>query len=1203
MKRKPWFNRLWLGSLAVLLSVSLMACVPRGNDDDDDDSGSSSTTTIERDIQDEIMYFVVPDRFANGDTSNDYGDDTLQGNTDADVLRHGFLPTNRAYHHGGDLAGLISKLDYLKDMGVTAIWTGPLFVNNTVQGDGTVAGSSSSYHGYWIIDFENIDPHMGTLEEFRTYVDEAHARGIKVFLDIVANHTGDIIRYNECHDSNGNPTVPIGECTYRSIADYPYTTKGTPTGDPINEGFDPTVLTAENFALITDPDWAYTTFIPTGLENVKNPAWLNDVKNYHNRGDSTFTGENSLNGDFFGLDDVYTEDPEVVEGMIEIFKKWITDYKIDGFRIDTVKHVNIEFWQQFAPAIKEHARSVGVPEFFMFGEVFDAQPSFMSTYTTEGALPSLLDFSFQGASQGAFAQPGTTRQLANHYDNDDYYIDTDSDANLMMNFVGNHDTGRIGYFIELNSGDESEENKLKRSLIAHALMYFGRGVPVIYYGSEQGFTGDGGDQLSRENMFPSVVDEYNDNNLLGTDATTADDNFNTSHPIYVALKQYGEIYQAHKALRRGIHLNRYSQETTGIYAFSRMDVDERVEYVAAFNNDLATTTATFSTYNANTTYTAVYPADNAALTTDASGQITVSVPALDFVIYRAETTIPGSTEAPTVTITSPVASEVISGRLQVTADVDTTAFAAVTFEVQVSDGSFQTLGTDYTPPYSIYYQASDLANNTAINFRARVADISGNTQTNTVAAVVDSRLPTVTVHYENGNSRTSAYGISNTGYVVFPSSLDSNDSTLTFTWNAGDDTFTLFFETPNGDTFDFDVPVTINLKADVFPVAVDDGSGNLVAELYVNNSGQVSGTNNYDADSTLPNTLARDDSAENPFGSTTIYARGGMNGWGTDDPMSYVGNYTLVRDIALSVGIIEHKFADETWAVYNFGRPFSNDGITLGANPGNLILNIGTGENGLYRFHFFSYPGDTADSRFNFYRLERLLGPLNTDVELKGGLDGNTLIFQGGNLYQSTVTLNSTGTQTFTIGDLADTGSVSFGAVSAESATLTLGTTTTLASGNTSLNFNATSTGEYLFSLDATNTATPDLSVSFSGATEDLGTFNTRLYVRGTIVANMWDGTDSTNQVAYDGNNVFSLTTDVAAGSYEFKVADANWTAETNFGAADGDDGTVTLDTAKTLSASATSGNLTITITEAGSYKFTVDASDSSAPTLTVSRQ
>ena len=115
------------------------------------------------------MYFVMPDRFANGDTGND------TGGISGDRLDNGFDPTDKGFYHGGDLAGLLDELDYLEDMGVTAIWMTPMFKNNPVQGSG--ANVSAGYHGYWITDFTQFDPHFGTNAELEALIDEAHSRG------------------------------------------------------------------------------------------------------------------------------------------------------------------------------------------------------------------------------------------------------------------------------------------------------------------------------------------------------------------------------------------------------------------------------------------------------------------------------------------------------------------------------------------------------------------------------------------------------------------------------------------------------------------------------------------------------------------------------------------------------------------------------------------------------------------------------------------------------------------------------------------------------------------------------------------------------------------------------------------------------------------------------------------------------------------
>ena len=111
--------------------------------------------------------------------------------------------------------------------------------------------------------------------------------------------------------------------------------------------------------------------------------------------------------------------------------------------------------------------------------------------------------------------------------------------------------GRFAGFLRAAHPDMPDEEIRKRVELGHALMFFARGVPVIYYGDEQGFVSDGNDQLARENMFPSQVDVYNDNDLIGTAATTAQSNFDPSHPLYIAIRGMADVYQAHEALRRG----------------------------------------------------------------------------------------------------------------------------------------------------------------------------------------------------------------------------------------------------------------------------------------------------------------------------------------------------------------------------------------------------------------------------------------------------------------------------------------------------------------------------------------------------------------------------------------------------------------------------------------------------------------------------
>ncbi|MEM1052516.1 MAG: alpha-amylase family glycosyl hydrolase [Pseudomonadota bacterium] len=524
----------------------------------------------ERPPEDEIVYFVLPDRFANGDTSND------RGGIAGDALDHGFDPTHKGFYHGGDLAGLTQKLDYLEGMGITAIWFAPIFKNKPVQGpDGN---ESAGYHGYWVTDFTSIDPHFGTNEEFKAFVDAAHARGMKVYMDIITNHTADVIRYREGKDFN---------YAYRGLADYPYSRRLGVDGELINQGFmGDSDQSAENFAKLTTPNYAYTPFIAEAEAETKVPAWLNNPIFYHNRGSTTFSGESSRYGDFAGLDDLFTEHPRVVEGMIEIYASWITRFGIDGFRIDTAKHVNPEFWQAFVPAMLASAQEEGIPNFLIFGEVYsDSRNSgYLARFTRRDGFPAVLDFAFQAAVRDALGHNLPAGVLVEMFDGDVNYEGGEETARTLPTFLGNHDMGRFSTLIKADNPRISQEELLDRVKLGHVMLMTLRGNPVIYYGDEQGFVGDGNDQAAREDMFPSLTDSYNDNDLIGTNATTAEANFDRTHPLYTLISELAVIRTRHAALRRGRQIVRsYNDQAPGLISFSRFDPDSGTEYLLAFN--------------------------------------------------------------------------------------------------------------------------------------------------------------------------------------------------------------------------------------------------------------------------------------------------------------------------------------------------------------------------------------------------------------------------------------------------------------------------------------------------------------------------------------------------------------------------------------------------------------------------------------------
>lgn len=518
--------------------------------------------------QDEVIYFLLPDRFENGDRSNDRGG--LSGTRDVT----GFDPADTGYYHGGDLKGLTARLGYLQDMGITAIWVAPIFKNKAVQRSGDY--QSAGYHGYWITDFTQVDPHFGTNEDFARLVDAAHARGMKVYMDIVVNHTADVIQYRECQN---------GPCPYRSIADYPYQTKDDVKGEPINPGFaGDAVDSRDNFAKLTDPDFAYTPFVPPAEARVKVPAWLNDPIYYHNRGNTTFSNESSTMGDFAGLDDVMTENPRVVDGMIDIFGGWIDRFGVDGFRIDTARHVDKGFWKRFVPAMLERAKAKGIPNFHIFGEValFSTDPGGLALYTRYG-LPAVLDFAFRQAIVETVAGDAGTDKWETLFDGDALYADGYATAMTLPTFSGNHDNGRLPTMIARNFPDAGPEEVMARVQLANAMLLTLRGVPTIYSGDEQGFVGDGDDQGAREDMFPSKVASYNDNHLLGTDAITAVSNFDEDHPLYRQISRLAHLRTSTPALTRGRQVLRHRGEKPGLLAISRFDPVTDEEILLLFN--------------------------------------------------------------------------------------------------------------------------------------------------------------------------------------------------------------------------------------------------------------------------------------------------------------------------------------------------------------------------------------------------------------------------------------------------------------------------------------------------------------------------------------------------------------------------------------------------------------------------------------------
>lgn len=562
----------------------------------------------------ESIYFVMVDRFENGNPSND------QGGKTGDSKETGFDPTDWGYWHGGDFIGLTERLDYIKSLGFTAIWITPPVTNEILQ------GSSTGYHGYWGIDFLGIDPHLGDEKDFQNFIAEAHKREMKVILDVVANHTADVIQYK----SDGKAFIPESKTSY------------------------------------------------------KNPRFLNDLSNYHNLGNSTFEGESIITGDFFGLDDLATRNPEVIKGITEIWSHWINRFDIDGMRIDTFKHVDSDFWRKVIPAIGKVAKDKGKISFPIFGEVADNSPESLAPYITSGEVPSLLDFAFAQQISNYAAKGSPATRLIDLFNGDDLYTTSSSSAYGLATFISNHDIGRIGSSIIGDLGENSAI-ALKRSILAHALLLLLRGGPVVYYGDEKGMTGGGGDKAARQSMFPTQLGRWQREDRIGGEAIGDKSAFDIANPIELEIQKIQEITAENPVFRNGSQQVRFADRN--VFIVTRFY--QGSEYIVAFNNNSErSNSAKFSAGNIDGKWESL----SGECVISGKNKLTIEIPATSYCLYKSKNPVLRST---ITSVSSPKmgSSELPVAWKEVTVSVKGTGYQSVTFYARSKGKKWQSLGT------------------------------------------------------------------------------------------------------------------------------------------------------------------------------------------------------------------------------------------------------------------------------------------------------------------------------------------------------------------------------------------------------------------------------------------------------------------------------------------------------------------------------
>ena len=609
-------------------------------------------------IAKDIIYFVMPDRYLNGDTSNDLAGGTMQDRTG------GYNPTSTAFFHGGDLKGLTGNcekgdngLARIKDLGFTAVWLTPLVGQQEAKPNG------AGYHGYWGTDFLNVDPHLGTNDDLSALSACAKKLGLKLILDVVTNHTGDVIQYSD-----------------------------------------------------------KTPFIPAGKESAKNPAWLNDLSKYHNVGDmSRCWGEGPCTqlGDFYGLDDLATEKEAVYKGLIDIYSQWVKKYGFVGFRVDTARHVDNDFFKNWSPGINKQAAEVGISNFTIFGEVWDINPINLVGYIRDKGLQTALDFPFQRTAVQFASGYSDAGVMANLFDNDDLYTTQNSTAKNLVTFLGNHDMGRVGFLISA-SQTKADKDLLARTQLAYALMYLSRGIPTVYYGDEVGMTGsgNGNDQLARQDMFPTKIEAWKTEKRIGANPVGNGDSFSgPENPISKYLRSLSDLRRKYPALANGAMQMRFAKGN--LLIFSKYDEIEKREYVVAlnaFNRPADQMIATSSTSGWRTIF-------GTGTANSRGSNLSVNLPALSATVFQSTGKI-----APSTSKISKVTSrkDFLTGYLEVQANLNSNSLQSVTFETREStSGPWVLAGVDNNWPYRVYLDPVRYKQGSTIEVRASLKSTKG----------------------------------------------------------------------------------------------------------------------------------------------------------------------------------------------------------------------------------------------------------------------------------------------------------------------------------------------------------------------------------------------------------------------------------------------------------------------------------------------
>ncbi len=558
---------------------------------------------------DEVLYFLFLDRFSDGKEYGGFiGTDghsltepsskrsTPLFSLDNDANNAPFDERFEAGKNwcGGTIAGLRDKLGYLQRLGITAIWISPVFRQ---------AAQSADYHGYGIQNFLDVDPNFGTREELRDFVQAAHEHGIRVILDIIVNHAGDVFAYqgnNRYYYYNGEVWPVQG---FRKNSED---AGAIPFGEQSGEE-DAGIFPEESV-------W------PEELQH-------HDIWSRQGEIRSWDAYPEYVEGDFFSLKDLNLGDlnAEGIEGwdlhkrissfsarealmhMIKVYRFWIAYADIDGYRLDTVKHMEPGAVRLFANALHEFAQSIGKENFPIIGEVTGGRSLAFKTLEVTGLdavlgindIPDKLEFLAKGRRSPG--HPGTLEQEGYF----DIFRNSLQESKHTHQWYGKHvvtmfdDHDQVGVKHKFRFCGHGGEESYRLLRAAIGLNLTTAGIPCLFYGTEQAFNGadprSGGDDsysdvFLRECMFGGP---------FGSLGSRGRHFFNESHDIYRFISRLNAVRKEHHALRRGRQYLRqvsstgndgdfhYPQPVGGelrwIVAWSRIFADK--EYLCACNTD------------------------------------------------------------------------------------------------------------------------------------------------------------------------------------------------------------------------------------------------------------------------------------------------------------------------------------------------------------------------------------------------------------------------------------------------------------------------------------------------------------------------------------------------------------------------------------------------------------------------------------------